>query len=414
MFQYESKKPAVSAKKYSPDRGKKNTSSRHRSFDLSACQHNRQVHYAIQRQHVITAIPPAAGNQCGAGSARPPFNESVSDYSDDFSFIEAVLSQNNWRELIKDDEHICFFAEQIRGRWKGFLPEFLKHCGFVSYGANQGLTYHRTGGDAVTGPSDYRNEKRIPKIKRLYKGSKGKRKRRKYTNDEEIKRYLRHCAAALMINFQLKDEIQCYYDEEDGVVYVAANDKADSKKLSGIHGKEISECSAVLQLLRRGINENPSVWSGFEAGLTEMITSNKTSLFRRLIHSMTCPAFLRKAKFQVIEGDYNIPGLHAERKILYSLRSKKGNDDIFLNPLQLGGIRRPCFICSALCFPDMSQVRPGPVWVSNAASAPGDSKEMFLILDAIRRKGNITYLSDNGRYLTTDNDTESGEGSACD
>lgn len=414
MFQYESKKPTVSAKKPSPDRGKKTTSSRRRSFNLPDCQHDRQVHYAAQRQHVITAIPPTLGNQYGAGSARPPFNESVPDYSDDFSFIEAVLSQNNWRELIRSDGFIGSRAEQIRDRWKEVLSGFLEHCGFVSYGAKQSLTYHRTGGNAVAGPPDCRDEKRKSKIERMYEGSEGKRKRRKYIKNEEIKRYLRHCAAVLKTNFQLKDEIQCYYDDEDGVVYVAANDNADSQKLSGIRGRKISECSAVLQSLWRGINENPSIWSGFEAGLIKMITSNKRSLFRRLRYAMPCPAPLRKAKFQVIEENYGIQGLHAERKILYSLRSKKRNEDIFLNPLRLGGIRRPCFICSALCFPAMSQVRPGPVWVSGAASTPRDSKEMFLILDAIRRKDNITYISDNGRFLTTDNDTESSEGSVCD
>lgn len=93
------------------------------------------------------------------------------------------------------------------------------------------------------------------------------------------------------------------------------------------------------------------------------------------------------------------------------MRTMQKNDDIFLDPLRLGGIRRPCFICSALCFKDMSEVHPGPVWVSNAASRPRDINEMFLILDAIRNKENVTNISSIGDKGTMDADTESEAGS---
>ncbi len=135
------------------------------------------------------------------------------------------------------------------------------------------------------------------------------------------------------------------------------------------------------------------------------------------MHALMCPSALSGAKIHAIksrEVNVKIHGLHAERKILYYLRSQKNDEGFFLDPLRLGGIRRPCFICAALCFENMSQVRPGPCWVSEAGSKPKDIKEMFLILDAIRNNDNITYITDTNGHLTMDHDTESSEGSECD
>lgn len=465
MYQCVSKKTTASVKKASSSTEKKSASSRRRVFDSSADQHNRQVFNTIQRSHIGTEIPPVARNQYSAGSARLPFDESPMDFSevslnnrqiseniisrphivtaiapraedqygtgaarlplaellsriaDDREFIKRMLTEN-WRALI-ECENIRFRAEKILRDWNEFLPQFLEHYGFESYRENQSLTYHRSGSNDTAEQIDQHDEIEMPKIRRLYKDSSGIRRCRKYTDDEAIKRYLRHCAAALAVNFGIEDEIQCYYDNK--VVYVATNNDTDPG-ISKIDGMRISECSAVLQHSLKELIESPtdnanhSIWSRFKAKLIDMFLSNKKAepLLGRLRHALMCPAPLRGAAFKVIKNTYGIRGLHAERKLLYFLRSEKRNNDMFLDPLRLGGIRRPCFICAALCFADMSQVHPGPVWVSEAASKPKDVNEMFLILEAVRNKNNTTNItSDKSKRLRTDHDTES-DGSESD
>ena len=206
-------------------------------------------------------------------------------------------------------------------------------------------------------------------------------------------------------------------------MYVATNNDAGSG-ISGINGMNVSEYSIILQHPWRELikfptdNDNHSIWGGFQDKVVNMVASNNMAhpLLDKLEHPISCPSSLSDAAFQVIGNTYGIQGLHAERKILYYLRSQKENNNTYLDPLRLGGIRRPCFTCSALCFADMSQVHPGPVWVSGAASKPKDVNEMFLILEAIRNKNNTTHLTlDKSNRLTTDNDTESGGSeSECD
>lgn len=463
MYQYASKKTTVYAKKASSDTGKKSASSRRRFFNSSVDQHNWQVSNTIQRSHIGAEIPPGARNQYSAGSARRSTNEFLMDFSeaspnnrqvseniissppivtaiaprsenqygagaarlplaellsripDNQEFIKRTLLTEDWRELI-ECEKIRFRAEKILKDWNKFLPEFLKYHGFESYRANQSHTYHRSRSNDAAESIDHYDELGMSKIMRLYKDSSGIRESREYTDDEAIKRYLRHCAAALAINFGIEDEIQCYYDNK--VVYVAANNNAGSG-ISGINGTNVSECSAILQHSWRELikspadNDNHSIWGGFHDKLVNMVTSNNMThpLLDKLEHGIPCPPSLIDAAFQVIGNTYGIQGLHAERQLLYYLRDQKRERDMFLDPLRLGGIRRPCFICSVLCFADMSQVHPGPVWVSEAASEPNDVNEMFLILEAIRNKNNTTHVtSDKSGHLSNDLDTES-EGS---
>jgi len=419
MFLYESKKPAMSTK--SSFSNKNADSGRRVHFNSASCQNNRQeFNFIIQKFPNPTAITPKLG--FAAGSPRPP-----QDYlNEDVDFILKALENYNWRERLEKPQDVFFrcCVNQIFARWTTFLPQFLEYCGFTSYGENQSHTFHRPGKNDDAESSEHRDSKNTPKINSMYEGSPGKRRRRKYNANEEIKRYLRHCAAALKLNYKLDSEIQCYYDDEDKVVYVAANYPNDENKISEIEGKPISECSAVLEHSLKEINESIAeydsspIWSRFKVKLLDTFFANKKDkpLLRRLRHALTCPAALSGAKFRIAKSSKtDIPRLHAERKILYYLRSQKNKEDFFLDPLRLGGIRRPCFVCSALCFADMSKVRPGPCWISDAGSKPKDTKEMFLILDAIRNDDHTTYITvDDNEHLTTDYDTESCEGSECD
>ncbi len=436
MFLYESKKPAASIKAASSN--KSPDSGRRVHINSETCRNNRQaLNLIIQKMPIPTAVAPKSGY--AAGSPRLPyivspdplndvsFNEygSSGNFSDgDVKYIFGELSSNNWRERIDDYEKDPI-VKRIFRNWMEFLELFLKNCNFTSYGAEPSHTYHRSGKNDTAGSHEHRDSKQIPKIDRMYEGSLGKRGRRKYKTDEEIKRYLRHCAAALKLSYKLGSEIQCYYDNEDNVVYIAANDPNDENKLSEIDGDQISKCLAFLQHSLKEINESIAdddsfpIWSGSKAKLFDAFLSNKKDkpLLRRLMHALMCPSALSGAKIHAIksrEVNVKIHGLHAERKILYYLRSQKNDEGFFLDPLRLGGIRRPCFICAALCFENMSQVRPGPCWVSEAGSKPKDTKEMFLILDAIRNNDNITYITDTNGHLTMDHDTESSEGSECD
>ncbi len=415
MFLYESKKPAASTKAASSN--KSADSGRRVRYTSSPCQNNRpEFIFTVQKMPIPTASAPKSENSSGAGSTRPPHNELPPALIDDESFIESVLSSNDWRERIESDRDLRSRAEQILDHWQGFLLRFLEHCGFMPYGAKPSLTYHRPGSNDTAESPEGRDREKVPKINRMYEHSFGKRESRGYGANEEIKRYLRHCAAALKIIFGLKSEIQCYYDDKDKVVYVATNDQNAEQKISMIDFPDVLQHSLNELFECPDNNDSSSVWSEFKGSLSTALSSGDMAA-RRFRHALTCPAALRGATFKLIRSsDVNVKihGLHAERKILYYLRSQKNDENFFLDPLRLGGIRRPCFVCSALCFADMSQVRQGPCWVSGAASKPNDIKEMFLILDAIRNKNNITYITDNNGHLTTDCDTESSEGSECD
>ncbi len=415
MFLYESKKTAASTKASSSN--KSADSVRRVHFNSASCQNKSQeFNFIIQKMPAPTASAPKSG--FAAGSPRPPYNVSL-DHLDDVSFIEYVLSMKDLRERIESGSENLFRTrvEQILSGWGKFLPDFLRHCGFMPYGANQSLSFHRPGRNMASCFPKRRDRRKQSKLNRMYKASSGIRIRRRYTKNEEIKRYLRHCAAAIKLNYNLGSEIQCYYDNEEKIVYVAVNTKRDERKISAIGGEMLSECLDNSQRSLRKTNDGSEFRGKAKSNAISLLNRKTKPLFRRLKHNLTCPAALSGAKIHVITNnkiDVNIPRLHAERKIMYYLRSKKNNNDIFLDPLRLGGIRRPCFICSALCFENMSQVHSGPCWVSIAASTPKDIKEMFLILDKVRNKKNTTNVSDNNGQPTMDNDTESSEGSECD
>lgn len=411
MYLYESKKPDVSAKAVAPDKRKRTVSNKCSNFASSDFRFSSSMSgYILQRAATLTAETPKA-NHPPAGSARLPYDVPL-NFHKDLEFIEMVLSNNDWKALIERDGTLHLRAKQILEDWDRFLPRFLEYYGFVSYGANQSHTYHRAGNNNAT---EHYGEAGS-KIEATYNNSNGIRECREYTEDEEIKRYLRHCAAALAINFGIEDEIQCYYD--DKVVYVAANNGVGSD-ISQINNTKVSECSSILQhpwstLIELPVDNDNSIWGGFHDKLVKLVTSSDCKpqpLLDKLKHGVSCPSSLTDTTFQVIANTYKIQGFHAERQILYYLRDSKGKQDIFLDPLRLGGIRRPCFTCSALCFANMSQVHAGPVWVSDAASRPKDIKEMFLILEAIRNKNNTTHITlDINGHLTTNYDTESNGG----
>lgn len=468
MYQYVSKNSTESAKAISSDKEKKTASKRQRIFNSSAFRDNRQASvYTIQRLPVTaatasktehrysagsarkprseplslfpyvspnvlqasknrtpktppipTAIAPVADEQNSAGAARPRPDGFLENNLDILEAIDDVLPDDDSRIPANLNSMNYPFANIILQNWEKFLPEFLSINGFMRYGANQSLTFHRPGGNCAVKSPDNSDEREKSKLEKMYSGSFSIRKPREYDSNEEIKRYLRHCASALAINLGIEREIQCYYDYN--TVYVATNNDADSNNLcSKINERNISDCADILgtsykeTIGHTAENDNTTIWSNFQTQLYKVIFSNKrfNPLLRRLRHALMCPKPLKNAKFKVIEDDYGIKGLHAERKILYHLRTMQGNNDVFLDPLRLGGIRRPCFICSILCFADMSQVYPGPVWVSNAASRPRDINEMFLILDAIRNKENVTNISSIGGKETMDADTESEAGS---
>lgn len=414
MFQFKSKK----ANSYSKTAARKNSLYRKRRGNANS----RQVpDYPIQRTPIPTATAPMSEIRYEAGAARPHncVRSSViidGQIEDVIEFIEKLLSNNNWRELIKRGD-ICCYAQNILNRWKEIFPILLEYYVFEHHGANQSCTFHRVKSTDADNPIVKGG---MSKMKRLYGGSDGIRKSRVYGPDEEIKRYLRHMASALKIKFGIENEIQCYYD--DNIVYVAANTQGDENKLLEIEGEGVSKYDAVLQdYSQKAYKYNKSHsepnWAEFITEILHCDLSDKSAevFARRFRHIIPCPQLLENATFKVItSSDINngIPGLHAERKILYYLRSLKGNENMFLNPLRLGGIRRPCFICAALCFSSMDQVRPGPVWVSAAASTPKDISEMFLILDAIRNKKNITYITlgrNNNPTMDHDTESESGE-----
>ena len=393
MLQYQSHKPDVTKKSATqnsftaPKRPYRYD--RIESFHPLSCRPDRPVSpYTLQRSKLISAPEPtgirASQNPLpfAAGNTRPPVPLAL------YPILEDPTSVRNRSEILS-------YAVK---HWSEILPALLDHYGFQSYGACQSRIYIRPGNPNMLPPinSDTtRNalcaKRRISKLKALINNTPANRQRRRYETKENIKRYMRHCAARLKLCYSLNTEIQCYYDNDTSTVYVAANQYA--KELVDLNDKPVLE-----------IMNFP------------LYRKMPDFLRRRLLHPMESP-ISKDARFHIInnsELSFKKRGLHAERQICYFLRQKKESADFYLDPLCLGGIRRPCLICSALCFSDVSQVRPGPVWISPAASTPKDFDELLSIIRVLRNQSNLTYLTNSNGNPRTDCDTESSEGSACE
>ena len=302
---------------------------------------------------------------------------------------------------------LLYIEKDILQKWHTYFPDLLKSYGFKSYGANQSRIFIRAGNaDNANLSENDSNEKKGSKLAAIYKNSSAVRERRVYGDSEQIKRYLRHCAAKLAERYQISGEIQCYYNYSDNIVYIATNMESEEKALKEIDQSKVwdhERHQAYIQsrTLRASLQSEP-----YRKGLSKRKTA---SIERKMKHSISCPDAMKNARFRVVESrNAEIPGLHAERKILYALRRIKG-ENYFLNPLCLGGIRRPCFVCAALCFESVDQVRPGPVWISLAASTPRNIEEAARIIKAIIAPRYLTYVSRKDDGVTIDNDTESCE-----
>lgn len=309
-----------------------------------------------------------------------------------------------------------YTEEYMLQNWHTIFPKLLECYGFKSYGTNQGRIFIRVrNADHANASKNDSNAKERRKLDGMVKNSSAVREPRVYEDSEQIKRYLRHCATALTGYYRLSGEVQCYYS--DNVVYVAANKKSDEKALEAINKNRVGNHKsyrAYAKAIRQRASGQPQNVRLAGRFCTNKLSRRKAAVVAsRMRHCVPCPNVLESAKFRVVKSrdtdmGPKIPGLHAERKILYYLRRKKG-EDYFLNPLCLGGIHRPCFVCAALCFESMDRVHPGVVWVSKAASTSKDIKEMRRILAAVKDMSKLTYVSLRADGATYDNDTESCE-----
>ncbi|MCM1563227.1 MAG: hypothetical protein NC079_06405 [Clostridium sp.] len=310
-----------------------------------------------------------------------------------------------------------FYTEKyMLQNWHTIFPKLLEYYGFKSYGANQSQIFIRAGNeDNANVSKNDSGRKGESRLDGMFKNSPAVRERRVYGGSEQIKRYLRHCAAALTRYYQIPGEVQCYYS--DNIVYVATNSESDEKALEAIDKNRVwnhkSYQDYTESIIQRA-SDQPQTVRLADGSCQKSLSKRKAAAVEsRMRHCVPCPDALKSATFRVVKSRNTdmgraIPGLHAERKILYYLRGVKG-EDYFLNPLCLGGMRRPCFVCAALCFESMNRVHRGVVWVSEAASKPKDGKEMDRILAAVRDASNLTHVSRRNDSVTYDNDTESCE-----
>jgi hypothetical protein len=64
------------------------------------------------------------------------------------------------------------------------------------------------------------------------------------------------------------------------------------------------------------------------------------------------------------------PGMHAEQRLLGTIREERKDTDINLDPSHVGGLKRPCVFCYLALYnwPGATATRPGPIWFTTAAS----------------------------------------------
>ncbi len=369
-----------------------------------------ELHSPRRTSEAADAFGFAQHYEARAGNARPPAADMQDDRIAPITMYGGRVSEeketaNHPYLSISHNEPISPAASYgeaaISREWltscsnEGFavgLPRYAVQNGFQRYGANQSEKLIRTNPLSCSPPP----QKQQSVISSMIAGTTSERTAHTM---EPTHRYLRRCAETIALKCGIaSDEIQCYYHRN--TVLVSANTKS---RIDAI--KRIVENKNVIEFMTSEIPD--SLYS-------DTPIRNPESLRRTRKHP-ECP-LSENAVFHVVGciGSYS-EGLHAERRILYHLRENYyKNSNYFLDYNMLGGRRRPCFVCGAICFRDSSKIPRGPLWSSVAAMQCGIEERQRVLRD-IEDPGIVTCVTRlrNGR-ATFGNDSESDSEQASD
>jgi len=244
--------------------------------------------------------------------------------------------------------------------------------GMVSYGANQGLTFHRPV-EPVSSGHTIRNSK----LKKIY--TKGGQERGihyphsfRETPYRQVGRWL---SSALADQSGISGEIQCYFDEASHELLIATNEDKDLDALRSISylPSKPKHCPPKAHLKRRRerhmrklhkvlrrLEKDELVYPP-EGHFSEKQAQEQNEIYRDIY-------FNYPVRF-IGQISAHAQNLHAEQRILEYLRGIPPKKDLLLDPSRLGGLRRPCLACASIIFkPEDAKRYAGPFWNSKPAT----------------------------------------------
>lgn len=272
------------------------------------------------------------------------------------------------------------------------------------HGANQSATLHsKDTTKLVTGDVSH-------KLTAMYEDDKGKRRRRRFGEAEDIHRFLRWLSTFLSVQYQISGEVQCYYDVSRKIIFVSTNNYRELGRL----GKGLLPLPARVRPKTARQIRHHNHWDNLAFLLNHYNRAFGT--FREIIVSVIPddPELDRKSL-----------GTHAEQRILHYLKKEseeiKGDmiaagavevEDgrLKLKPEYLGGLRRACFACARICHSAAGQasIHPGPFWPSKASLGGAEKLDLVKISEGITEQ-DPTYVTFEAGQATLDHDTDSGD-----
>ena len=267
-------------------------------------------------------------------------------------------------------------------------PDFVH----IRYGANQSETHHIV-------PADKEDVPDKDKLEFLYEGTSGERKLRSFSN-ETPRQLLRWIATALSKKVQKAVEIQCYWDVQNQNLWISTNKWSKNKKLA----EAVNKLRAERAHFQKGnyaagrVRRHVVKLLGRQAGRQQQQGTDRqqVAIYNAFMTGTVHVPLARYPAFPAKQID-----LHAERRISIAVGHA-------LDSNYLGGIMRPCLICSRAL--NLRGARSGPLWNSVPSLHGYDFDEA---IDHAIANGVITHVS-RDRYtdsldINHDTDSDSGE-----
>lgn len=244
--------------------------------------------------------------------------------------------------------------------------EFIQICAkhlWVNRGGTQNHTCHSPQTARETDKGEFASQ--YAAMYRSVEGQPGVRKRREYSEEEDIHRFLRWFSTNLTVLYGLESEVQCYYDKAHREVLIGVNSYRDMRRLS-------QEPNASSPITSKREYRHIKHYQRYQRVVREMIQEGSISedpIRRRAI--LTNGANGLHAEQRILEFMNCLSGELREEMIGHGTVKTESDDDterarLRLDPKLLGGMRRCCLACKNASFTEEDSARycPGPLWPS--------------------------------------------------
>lgn len=313
--------------------------------------------------------------------------------------------------------------------WRDLRRFFKKHMN--SLGGYHWVTFHSRKSTCQTAEK--------PKLNRMYtgvKGNPGVRKKRRYTKEEDIHRFMRWISTYIADVYNIKNEVQCYFLPSKQQILAATNIENKEMRnwndtnLEGLYSlyntiKKKKRCSQFERDKKMNRRKRRGKSLSWKKRRGERIRNDRHLTHLGRLRSVEgAEEIFSNIKLSYVNKIGSKPQ-HAEQRILdYLNYMPEGNNELLisgevvldvdgslkLRPELLGGLRRSCFACAHACFANQdlgSKVYLGPLWPTKSAIAHMNVKDFRSMLEDIRRIP--TYVSKLGENITTEHDSESSD-----